>query len=112
MVLVLYYMLLRSKVSGKVNTSFVERNNGTDRGQNARKRRKSYTFSKNTLIHDSITYFTCYSYNFCWPVRTLANKDEAGRKQPCTPAMAAGLTDHVWSLKEWLSFPARPCLLL
>ena len=26
--------------------------------------------------------------------------------RPCTPAMAAGLTDHVWSLAEWLRFPA------
>ena len=25
---------------------------------------------------------------------------------PQTPAMAAGLTDHVWSLWEWLTFPA------
>jgi len=111
MVLVLYYLLARSKVSGKVNTSIVERNNGTDRQQNARKRRKTYAFSKDTRTHDSITYFTCYSYNFCWPVRTLASKYETGRKQPRTPAMAAGLTDHVWSLKEWLSYPAHPCLL-
>jgi hypothetical protein len=110
-VLLLYYLLARSKVSGKINTSFVERNNGTDRGQNSRKQRKTYAFSKDAGIHDALTYFTCYSYNFCWPVRTLASKDELGRKRPCTPAMAAGLTDHVWSLNEWLSFPANPCLL-
>ena len=23
-----------------------------------------------------------------------------------TPAMAAGLTDHVWSIREWIAFPA------
>jgi len=23
-----------------------------------------------------------------------------------TPAMAAGLTDHIWSLHEWLTYPA------
>ena len=27
---------------------------------------------------------------------------------PCTPAMAAGLTDHVWSLKEVLLYPVPP----
>jgi len=111
LMLVLCWMLLRSKVSSKVNTSFVERNNGTDRRQNARKQRKTYGYSKDTVIHDAVTYFTCYSYNFCWPVRTLASKDELGRKQPRTPAMAAGLTDHVWPLQEWLSYPVNPCLL-
>jgi IS1 family transposase len=109
--LLLCWLLLRSRVSRKVNTSIVERNNGTDRRQNARKQRKTYGFSKDARIHDAVTYFTCYSYNFCWPVATLAVKDETGKRLPRTPAMAAGLTDHVWSLQEWLSFPAHPCLL-
>jgi hypothetical protein len=30
--------------------------------------------------------------------------------QARTPAMAAGLADHVWSLREWLTYPAKPCL--
>ena len=42
-------------------------------------------------------------------VGTLAEEDQAGRERPRTPAMAAGLADHVWSLQEWLSFPAKPC---
>jgi len=25
---------------------------------------------------------------------------------PCTPAMAAGLADHVWTLEEWVTLPA------
>jgi hypothetical protein len=32
----------------------------------------------------------------------------AQRWQPCTPAMAAGLTDHVWSLKEVLCYRVPP----
>ena len=35
-----------------------------------------------------------------------AGTGEDGRWQQRTPAMAAGLADHVWSLKEWLTFPA------
>jgi len=62
--------LKRSRVSHPVNTSFVERQNGTDRGQNSRKRRKTYGFSKKLDVHQAMTYFTLYSYNFCWPVRT------------------------------------------
>jgi hypothetical protein len=52
-----------------------------------------------------MTYFTMYSYNFCWPVRTLAERDDGGRLRRRTPAMAAGLTDHVWTMREWITMP-------
>jgi hypothetical protein len=100
--------LRRSKVSNTINTSFVERNNATDRHQNGRKRRKTYCFSRSKRMHDAATYFVSYCYNFCWPVRTLRVK-QGGAWRPRTPAMAAGLTDHVWSLREWLAYPAKPC---
>ena len=95
-----------SSVSRTVNTSFVERQHGTDRGQNARKARKTYRFSKDWRVHEAMTYFTLYRYNFCWVVRTLRQRDDQGRWQRRTPAMAAGLADHVWSIREWVSFPA------
>lgn len=98
--------LAASSVSRTVNTSFVERQHGTDRGQNARKARKTYRFSKDWRVHEAMTYFTLYRYNFCWVVRTLRKRDDQGRWQRRTPAMAAGLTDHVWSMSEWVSFPA------
>jgi len=91
--------------STSVNTAFIERYNGTDRNANARKFRKTYMFSKNWMIHQYVTYFICYCYNFCWPVRTLNNKKSADAAEKVTPAMAAKLTDHVWSLREWLSIP-------
>jgi len=47
-----------------------------------------------------------YSDNFSWPVRTLSIKDDQGRRRQRSPAMAAGLTDHMWSMSEWLTFPA------
>ena len=95
-----------STVSNKINTAFVERQNGTDRNRNGRKVRKTYCFSKDWEVHNALTYFTMYTYNFCWPVRTLRQRDSDGHWTPRTPAMAAGLTDHVWSLWEWLTFPA------
>jgi hypothetical protein len=98
--------LALSTVSERVNTVYVERHNGTDRNRNGRKTRKTYCFSKDWAVHEAMTYFTMYSYNYCWPVRTLRVKDEKGQWQGRTPAMAAGLTDHVWSLEEWLSLPA------
>jgi hypothetical protein len=95
-----------SLVSTAVNTVFVERENGTDRNRNARKVRKTYCFSKDWDVHEAVSYFTRYSYNFCWPVRTLREGSRRRGYRQRTPAMVAGLTDHVWTLKEWLSRPA------
>jgi IS1 family transposase len=98
--------LAASSVSAAVNTVFVERHNGTDRNRNARKGRKTYCFSKGWEVHEAVSYFTLYSSNFCWPVRTLRQGSRRKGYRQRTPAMAAGLTDHIWTLKEWLSYPA------
>jgi IS1 family transposase len=97
--------LSRSQVSRSINTSFLERQNGTDRHRNARKVRKTYTFSKDWRVHEAMTYFTIYSYNFCWPVRTLDEHTDGGRVRKRSPAMAAGLADHVWTMREWVTMP-------
>jgi IS1 family transposase len=99
--------LAASPVSTTVNTSFIERHNGTDRHRNSRKVRKTYRFSKDWDMHNASTYFSMYSYNFCWPVRTLRQRSDRESSPHRTPAMAAGLTDHVWTLSEWLTFPAK-----
>ena len=84
--LLLNSYLTRSTVSKSVNTAFVERHNGTDRHQNKRKQR---------------------SYNFCWAVRTLRIKKNSGSYKQRTPAMAAGLSDHIWSTAEWVKYPTK-----
>src|SRR5262245_25269818 len=91
-------------VLGCVSTVFIERSNGTDRGRNSRKARKTYRFSKDWEVHRAMTCFTLYSANFCWPVRTLRAEIAPKRYRQRTAAMAAGLTDHVWPLKEWVLF--------
>jgi IS1 family transposase len=98
--------LALSLVSTVVNTVFVERHNGSDRNRNRRKVRKTCCFSKDWQVHEAMTYFTMYSYNFCWPVRTLRVAVGPREYQPRTPAMAAGLTDHVWTIREWAAYPA------
>ncbi len=103
--------LIASLVSKKINTAFVERHNGTDRGKNSRKRRKTYCFSKDLKIHNAASYFVAYGYNFLWPIRTLALKNSDGKNIQRTPGMAAGLTDHIWSLKEWCTYPVYPLLI-
>jgi len=98
--------LLLSLVSQRVNTFFVERHNGSDRHRNSRKVRKTYRFSKDWDVHMAVTYFTMLSANFCCPVRSLRVEVGQDRYRQRTPAMAAGLTDHIWSISEWLCRPS------
>jgi IS1 family transposase len=93
-------------VLGCVSTVFIERANGTDRGRNSRKVRKTYRFSKDWDVHRAMTFFTLYSANYCWAVRTLREEIAPKQYRQRTAAMVAGLTDHVWTLKEWLLFPS------
>lgn len=101
--------LANSSRSRHLNTAFVERYNATDRHHNSRKVRKSYCFSKDWDVHNAATWFTTATYNFCWTVRTLRIKRLDATYQPRTPAMSAGLTDHIWTLREWLTYPTKSC---
>jgi len=97
--------LAASPVSTALHTAWVERHHGTGRHRNGRKVRKTACFSKDWPVHHAVIYFTMYAYNFCWLVRTLRVPQTEGGWQKRTPARAAGLTGHVWSLTEWLTFP-------
>jgi IS1 family transposase len=91
--------------AGEASTSYLERQNATDRHRNARKGRKTYRFSRDWEVHAAMTAYTMFSYNFCWPVRTLRERGPDGRWKARTPAMVAGLADHVWTIDEWLTLP-------
>jgi len=102
--------LAESEQSQTINTSFVERWFGTQRQFNARKKRKAYTFSKELSYHEACTWLVVVWYNFGWCVRTLREKvqEEPPRYQYRTPAMAAGLSDHAWTMHELLAYPLYP----
>jgi hypothetical protein len=98
--------LKASSVSRQVNISFVERYNATDRHKNGRKGRKKYTYSKDWDIHGCVTWFTTVCYNFCHDHASLRVKVAEGIKNRYlhrSPAMAAGLSDHIWSVAELVS---------
>ena len=98
--------LALSLVSKIANIAFVERHNGSDRNRNRRKVRKTCCFSKEWEVHEAMTSFTMYRYNFCWPVRTLREKIAEHPYKQQTPAMVAGLTDHIWTTEEWVTSPS------
>ena len=102
--------LQESERSQTINTSFVERWFGTQRQFSGRKKRKAYTFSKELSFHEACTWLVVVGYNFGWCVRTLRQKvqEDPPRYHYRTPAMAAGLADHVWTMHELLSYPLYP----
>lgn len=99
--------LAASTSSRQVNTSFVERLNGTARHFNARKHRKTYAFSKKMAEHGALSWLTVTHYNFCWPHRMLRIPLGDRRYRQRSPALAAGLTDHIWTTAEWLTRPVH-----
>jgi transposase-like protein/IS1 family transposase len=101
-----------SKGGKKLNTSFIERFNGTIRERFAPLTRKCrYAAAKITTVHTGIYLVGCV-YNFCSPHDELSKSPtKGGCGFPCTPAMASGLTDHVWSVKELLTYKVVPPLL-
>ncbi len=101
-----------------INTAFVERLNLSLRQRVAPMRRRSATSCKGEAGLDSqLTLFQVY-YNFVLPHASLRQvlaepvatnrRGSAKLWQPRTPAMAAGLTDHRWSLREVLMFRVPP----
>jgi hypothetical protein len=80
-----------------ISTSYVERSNLTIRMQNRRFTRLTNAFSKKAQNHaHAVSLFFLY-YNYCRPHQTLT-KAASGTKT--TPAMASGLTERVWTVKD------------
>jgi hypothetical protein len=95
--------LAKSPSSSTINTSFVERQNGTDRSYNARKARKSYEFSKDLLVHVAVTWWVMFCYNFHHLHRSLRLKGTDGVYVQRTPAMAIGIEQRPLSISEILT---------
>jgi len=87
-----------------INTSAVERHNGTSRVHNQRKVRKTLAFSKATRYHRWMSWLAVGLYNFCHAHSSLKIQYEAQIVHR-SPAMAAKLADRIWSTWEWLRCP-------
>ncbi len=99
-------LLHRSRGGIVLNTAFIERLNGTFRERLASLTRKSRHAAHRLKALEMGMYLIGCSSNFCFPHHELSKHSHIG--SPCTPAMAAGLTDHVWNLYELLSYQIAP----
>jgi IS1 family transposase len=90
-----------------VSTSYVERANLTMRMAMRRFTRLTNAFSKKVQNHAYAVDIHFMHYNFCRPHMTLTKSHPL--HYPTTPAMAAGVADHVWTLDEVCALmdPAR-----
>ncbi len=84
-----------------ISTSYVERQNLTMRMSMRRFTRLTNGFSKKLENHILALALYFMHYNFAHPHKTLANP------YPRTPAMAAGITNHVWSIEEIVSLTSK-----
>src|SRR5712691_4641302 len=102
----------------QINTAFIERVNLTIRQHVAAIGRRVTTLCKGEDgVRQQLALYHVY-YNFCLPHASLRQPllppepthgmGSAKRWRPRTPAMAAGLTDHVWTLREVLCFRVPP----
>src|SRR6266581_1864376 len=102
----------------QINTAFIERLNLSMRQHVAAIGRRVTTLCKHEDgVRQQLVLYHVY-YNFCLPHASLRlplpqpeptnGSGSAKQWRPCTPAMAAGLTDHVWTLREVLLFRVPP----
>jgi hypothetical protein len=93
----------RSQGNGVINTAYIERLNAPFRERLAMLTCRGRALARRipTLQHGM--YLIGTIYNFCTTHASLAHAGGA-----TTPAMAAGITDHCWTVRELLSFHMPP----
>jgi transposase-like protein len=104
----------RSRGGTGINTSFIERFNGTLRerlGSLTRKCRRA-AHKPETLHHGMYLVGTSYNFGTHHDELRIRMSEGSGKRKRFwllrTPAMAAGLTDHIWSMTELLNYKVKP----
>lgn len=88
------------------STAYIERSHLTSRLFNGRQGRKTLAFSKDLAAYQAAAAWEDSYYNLIRPHKSLRLRcqgTEPKKWQPRTPAMAARLTDHIWTVKELLT---------
>jgi transposase-like protein/IS1 family transposase len=103
-------LLRRSQGAGVINTAYSERLNATFRERLAPLARRCRALARSTLTLEHGMYLVGTVYNFCtYHARLrLAAHATGTAATNRTPAMAAGITDHCWTVRELLAFHVPP----
>jgi transposase-like protein len=102
--------VLAATHSGRqINTAYIERLNATFRAALVPLTRRGRRLAHDLALLHAGMFLVGMAYNFCWMHRSLRLPAASSRKWvERTPAMAAGLTDHVWTLEEVLRYQVPP----
>ena len=90
-----------------INTAYIERLNATFRSALASLARRGRAIAHTEAVLIAGMYLVGCAYNFCWVHASLRQPAPLGASlkwQERTPAMAAGLTDHCWTMSELLHY--------
>ena len=104
-------VLAETGTGSGINTAYIERLNATFRGALAPLARRSRRLLARPAQLTAAMWLVGSLYNFCWEHRALQQVGIVhGQLQFMgqTPAMAAGLTDHRWSVVEFLRYQVPP----
>ena len=96
-------LLRRSQGEGVINTSSIERLNATFRERLAVLTRRGRALARRPLTLQHARYLIGTVYTFCTPHTSLGDS-----RGVMPPAMATGITDHGWTVRELLSFHVPP----
>lgn len=88
------HLLHLTQGGGQINTAYIERLNATFRQRLSCLTRRTRALARTQHTVEAAMWLLGGVYNFCTVHETLGT----------TPAMAAGLTDHCWTVQEWLHY--------
>lgn len=94
----------------QINTAYIERLNATFRACLAPLARRTRALAHGEALLTAGMFLVGTAYNFVWCHESLRLRNEGpGLKwRERTPAMAAGLTDHAWTMDELLRYQVPP----
>lgn len=103
-------MIASTQGGGVVNTAFIERLNATFRQCLTALVRRGRAIARHSKTLEAGMYLVGTVYNFCCEHKSLRIEGLIGGHKwlERTPAMAAGITDHCWTVRELLSFHVAP----
>jgi transposase-like protein len=92
----------------QINTAYIERLKATFRSCLAPLARRGRAIARTEATLTAGMWLVGCAYNFCWhhdSLRLAAPTGASHKWVERTPAMAAGLTDHRWTMRELLHYP-------